>query len=476
MGVNRTLSISDICEQIWSFERKYNLIEFEVQGVFIWQLLRFKIFNELMKKNDLYGTPHTSADSLKEKLVTAPMLVWNSFMKSPLKGQYELDFLVYDHTRKVVSNNEKIDIYTYDFLEKQDQGSFEIIETPYLRKYYGDQKKDLRKSTDQQWFYTLIKKLTNPVKLSEKDKDKLKHLEKDFLLYFNIEDINIYEKAVHTIKTFKHQYNYNIKLFKKRKPACIYVVVSYNNMSVVAAAKDLGIKVLEIQHGVISDYHIAYNFGEPEKPVRYFPDKLLTFGAYWANTKGFPKQAEIEIYGFPYLNQQLKKYEGISFYNKRVLVLSQGTIGRRLSSLILKVAKENPDYHFEYKLHPGEYDRWKNEYRDLVEASKLANVEVIDHNRKSLYKLFAEAEFQIGVYSTAIFEGLTLNCKTILIDLPGIEYMSDLINQDLVKLAYNEEDIKNYLRNYGVQKLEKEYFFAGPSDEAKAQSYSREKS
>ena len=111
-----------------------------------------------------------------------------------------------------------------------------------------------------------------------------------------------------------------------------------------------------------------------------------------------------------------------------MLFLSQGVIGDRLSGLGLACAQRLPDYQIVFKLHPGEYARWKTDYPALVEASKLPNVEVVDHNERDLYLLMAESAVQVGVFSTAIYEGLALGCRTVLADLPGIEYMQRLID------------------------------------------------
>src|SRR5699024_2275823 len=111
---------------------------------------------------------------------------------------------------------------------------------------------------------------------------------------------------------------------------------------------------------------------------------------------------------------------------KQILFISQGTIGKELAKLALNISRNMPDYHFIFKLHPGEFDRWRSEYTELSTAAKFENFEVIDNNKINLYRFLAESDYQIGVYSTAIFEGLTLGCKTVLFNLPGIEYMKDL--------------------------------------------------
>ena len=40
-----------------------------------------------------------------------------------------------------------------------------------------------------------------------------------------------------------------------------------------------------------------------------------------------------------------------------------------------------------------------------------------------------QARYQVGVFSTAVYEGLALGCVTLLVDLPGLEYMLPLIER-----------------------------------------------
>ena len=84
-----------------------------------------------------------------------------------------------------------------------------------------------------------------------------------------------------------------------------------------------------------------------------------------------------------------------------------------------------------YKLHPEECKDWRNN-RQLLELSKKENVKIVKNG--DLYELFYKTEYQAGVYSTSIFGGAESGCKTILFNLPGIEYMNEFI--EFYKLKY----------------------------------------
>jgi hypothetical protein len=120
----------------------------------------------------------------------------------------------------------------------------------------------------------------------------------------------------------------------------------------------------------------------------------------------------------------------------------------------LKLRKIIPP-HIEiiYKLHPGEYDRWKKEYPWLQNN----NISIIDSQHPDLYTLLSSALCQIGVYSTAIYEGLAFGCQTFLVDLPGIANMDQLLESGYAQLVTRPEEIN---LNQTVNSVDTEYFFA----------------
>ncbi|MBO6104425.1 MAG: hypothetical protein J6O99_00830, partial [Methanobrevibacter sp.] len=73
----------------------------------------------------------------------------------------------------------------------------------------------------------------------------------------------------------------------------------------------------------------------------------------------------------------------------------------------------------------------------------------------------AKSHYQIGAFSTAIYEGLAFNCKTFIIDVPGVEYLDDLIDKDIVKRVKSSEELINYINNgnISIQEYDKDYFF-----------------
>jgi CDP-glycerol glycerophosphotransferase (TagB/SpsB family) len=109
-----------------------------------------------------------------------------------------------------------------------------------------------------------------------------------------------------------------------------------------------------------------------------------------------------------------------------------------ICELLLILDKNNVPYHLIYKLHPAEYDstdeRW-NAFRDN------AQVEIVRDRAKSLYACFAQANIQIGVTSTAIFEGLAFGLKTYIYHIEIAEYMRDLVKKNYAEMFESAGDL-----------------------------------
>jgi hypothetical protein len=149
---------------------------------------------------------------------------------------------------------------------------------------------------------------------------------------------------------------------------------------------------------------------------------------YWKDKIQLPIDNDnVVCYGNKFFDQQKSKYGEIEKKKGQIVVISQGVIGGRLSSLILEHAGKLSSHKIVYKLHPGEYDRWRD-YESLVVLSKMENVEIA--TECDLYRVFAQSEYQIGVFSTAIYEGMAFGVKTVLAQLPGIEYMEDMLKDN----------------------------------------------
>ncbi len=457
--MEKQISIKDLVGFILELENRFNLLLFEINSVKVWQYQRHRIFLTLAREVGLYTQAHTKKNNLSELLKAAPSLFYYSLFSNPLSGNYQKDILVFSAGRKVKADEKFIDIYSEFLVKDLPEDSYEIIEELYLNRHLPTNKKHRRHQDYQQVRTTIKSKLTS-FKFSEKQVAFIHEVEQEIKNRLNAE-IDLKGLLLNGYLTFKFDFEFYDKLIKKRKPKQIYLVCSYvYKLALIAAAKKNKVETIEIQHGTIDKFHLGYSF-PGQSTIDYFPDTMYFFGEYWKNCMNFPLKDENKIvYGFPYFRQQKEKYVSIQKKKGTILIISQGTIGKNISRFIWKSREFLKDYQITYKLHPGEYDRWKGDYPDLIKLSELDNVTVIDNNKTSLYTFLAESEYVIGVYSTAVYEALSFDCKVMCINLPGIEYLEDLIEKGFVKLVMTPEDISKFLKYGDFKKFDSTLFFA----------------
>jgi hypothetical protein len=412
----------DLCKYIWQLEDKYNLLDLEISDIKIWQYKRMQIFYLLSRKIGLYQMPH-SKQSKSEKFINLYSYIKYSFINNPFLIK-QTDDIIFDHPRTKFVNGENIDIYTHYFIQEfiNNKKKIKVLERPYLGKH-------IKKKNSYRSYLDFIILITNLFKsfVRIKNNDELniiKNLEKeidnDLMINSNLSNL-----MISGIKEFKIRYKLFNILLKKVQPKNIYVIVSYVYGDLIKAAKDLNIKTYELQHGTFSKYHLGYSFPNRKKALEYFPDFFIVWNDYWKNLIDIPiDYKNIMLREFDYLKNEKAKYSNIMKINNQIVILSQGAIGENIATVILDNFKKLENYKILYKLHPGEYKDWKSN-KALFELSKKNNVEICLN--VDLYTLLASSSIQIGVFSTAIYEGIEFGCETILLDLPGIEYMEDLM-------------------------------------------------
>jgi hypothetical protein len=153
---------------------------------------------------------------------------------------------------------------------------------------------------------------------------------------------------------------------------------------------------------------------------------------------------------------KMKSYSEVT-KKRQILFISQDTIGEYLSKFATELKKvNNLDYEIIYKLHPRECDGWADRYPWL----KSSGIKVIDKRGVILHELLAKSMILVGVYSTALYEGLAYGLQTFIIDAPGAEYFRPLVKTGFVKLVKSTEELVGEIMNESqATTFDAEYFF-----------------
>jgi hypothetical protein len=358
------------------------------------------------------------------------------------------------HRRKQLEDGYWWDIYCDPLHETLDY-DYTHFEKDYMLRHYTPARTASIRYLDlieQASNIQRILNLNSPT-IPPEPENKLRNVERQIQSRFgaSVDVVSIARKILHERRAKLFLYK---RLLQRVDPELAVLVVSYGRETFIEACKSQGVPVAELQHGVVYKHHFGYSFSGPRTKTT-FPDYFLAFGEFWKESVEFPiPDSRVIPVGYPFLEQSIDEYSGTESTDKLVFI-SQGTVGEELSKFAIELDRHpNFDYDIVYKLHPGEYDRWRTEYPWLENA----NFEIVQ-NEKRLYHLFSEAIAQVGVGSTAIYEGLAFDLNTFIYDCPGAEALQPLVDDGVATLISSPDALTADLRG-GKPEFNRSYYFA----------------
>ncbi|MGE0635308.1 MAG: hypothetical protein AB7G44_00805 [Bacteroidia bacterium] len=429
--------IQHITDKIISIEQENKLFDWQINNVFIWELLRYKIYSSVMiKAGGEDHSPfikHRKILSLKNIVEKTGRLI-NAIYYNPFLDYAKSDILVFESSRKLRFNEQYIDPYTKFIVDDLRKRRFKV--TQYQSSYSYDKlsERDFSiKHLDLIYFISLYISRFFKLKFSDEETRQIKKIERtlnnEFDMSFDL--IRLIRKE---ILIFKNTLFYFEAILKKKKPIEIYIVNFCDKTALICAAKRNNIKVIDIQHGLISSSDIIYHYPNiKEGSLKYFPDQFYIWSKIWKETCKIPiKESDIIVYGNRYLDAQSKKYLHVIKRTNQILIVSQPSLTKLIATAILNYTDQLKDYQVLYKLHPAEYENAQS-FPELNELKKIANISFVS-KLENFYEKLAESKFVIGIYSTALIEAISFQCQVLLLDLPGVEMMKPFIDNKMVKM------------------------------------------
>lgn len=441
-------------KKLLEIENRYNLYEDKIDNINYWIYSRFEIFQFYLPTliNKEIGQTHHKPTNTMYKIKCLIKMLKNCIFMGRLQ-QKKADICILNSERRILINGKYECMYSQE-IYKHFRNRAIMIERPYDYSHMEPIEKGHTVYTDYISIKCNIKYILH--KLIKTSKYRYIYNQVETRLKNPLTDINnafqiscnfeyIYELVTRNIIRNQTRIKEMEQLLNRIQPKLIIEVVGYSNgcMAVNEVAKRKGIPTLELQHGVIEPEHFGYNY-QTSNIVRQFPDVLLTFGNFWNQNANYPiDKGHIKAVGFPYFEKQVHTFlEQNKHQRFTILFISQGTIGKQLANLACQFSKmQNANYRIIYKLHPGEFAVWRKEYPDLLKCCQQGTIEVIDSNAKSIYEYFSQSDLQIGVGSTALFEGLAFHLKTIIYKAYGYERMKYLYNNGYAALVSTPEEL-----------------------------------
>ena len=432
------LTIKTICNKIWEFECEYKPNSQLPYGIAIWEIIRVKLYYHLTLNSDLFSKPHQgfSDNSLQHKCSVIVRLIYNSIFKNSFLSAItkKSSIAIIEHGRKQTLHGINQDIYVHKLKLglKAENVSFVSLRRPYPAKIAEEQTKEHEKVIYLDIFTIVgqIGRYCGPMLyLKRREKYKLTALVDEISNAFPTLNwsINYFIGELARFIVLRNCYKLLFILLKTKQ---LYVVVGYAVPEAISAAKNLGIEVIEIQHGIISKYHLGYSYPQAsnneETKLNYFPDKLLLWGPHWVLDCTFPIHTDKidDTYGWPLQKQQYIQKNQPENASSEITIISQGALGGLILEKTLALLDYlPPNVKVNYKLHPSEFSIYQlyPQYDALIQDDRIEVLTTCD-----LPALLRRSSLVFGVFSTALIEAREMGCDIWIFPLPGREYFENI--------------------------------------------------
>ena len=252
-----------------------------------------------------------------------------------------------------------------------------------------------------------------------------------------------------TIRKYLAQY-YMMHFWLKilPNPKAVFLSVSYSHFGYILAFKEKGIRVIEMQHGVISKGHHAYFYAKKMEPNQ-FPNTVLVWGEnernFLTSETEFPCP-QINPIGRSVIDLFAQKVKNSTSITSFTVSLQEGEFGDLMLDFLLKFNKENNSKYNFYL-----------QRRRTSEADYLSKFDLppnFKFFKGNIYENIVEMDAHITAYSTSGIEALAigkpaifLNFQNKAMDVFGVElekhpYVFFVNNFDELENAF--KNLKNY--------------------------------
>jgi len=288
---------------------------------------------------------------------------------------------------------------------------------------------------------------------------------------FDISGIVIDELLfIEGIRFIKGMHYFFLDILKLINPKAVFFVCYYNNVSVLSlilACKRLGIKTIDIQHGVCGNYHASYTHWTsiPSEGYNLIPDYFWCWGESFKNsiekwyTKDFKHHKPITV-GNIYvskwknnddyiLNDNMKQFYKKLKQQKKVVLITMQNHDKPMPEYFFETLKKSPsDWMWLFRLHPKynhinnqteEYITYKNCLYNKIKEN-CSNFEIDNATNFPLYGLLKRCDHHITISSASCYEALAFMVPSTILDI-SFELLNEDIKKGVFTYAKNSDEI-----------------------------------
>lgn len=384
-------------------EKNYHLFERTYSGEPYWQNIRFFVCeNCFSSRYDDEGKKNHSLKIAiarwKEFFLFIPLLLRDvCFLAKP--GQCDL----------LVIKNERLKDRFFDYWTVPDNLSAVTIRTATAREELTLKDRFIRIPLVK---YKVANKLHTLFHLSKTDE-----AENEFLMQLETVLRQEFGKSPSWEMMAKHIESdllrnryyaaYYEKLLKRTRAKAMILVVYYrdNLFSQYKIAKRLGVRTIELQHGVINN-HEEYYFADNSGLNNYTPDYLLTFGEIHNSWIRLPEGSRAVAVGYPYQEAVMKQLDSVITDEKMIVIYPNPNpafdcIVNSFAETITSLG-----YSVVMKIHPLEVERYRELYPLLASNEK---VQVITSQKEGIYYWLKAAKHHVMASTTVGLEAMAFD-------------------------------------------------------------------
>lgn len=441
-----TESYSRLFQSLLSVEEDLDLFNWQIGGAPIWDRIRWVVFYQLF---DPLGGASRAQERLDvggwSRLKISLRYLLGALKRRPSSLERDPVLFVGWQRRKRGPDGTWWDIHCDPILEHLDIGA-NYVEPDYEGRHFTPAHTPEIAYLDIIRLRAYLRRKAGliEVSLSESDQSLAREASKRFeeSTGKQVDVVSIVRESLRERASALGDYR---SLIAHLDPELVLLVSSSSKETLIEACQQEEVPVWELQHGVLG-ISPAYHFPGEGRSKQLFPDRFLSWGEYWTDQVELPlDETKIEIVGFPYFDRERKRHSGQKA-SDRVLFLSQPSIGSELADLAVDLNGFLDTSEVVFKLHPKEEGDWRDRYPSLEDAS----INVVEGDQPSLYELMGGSRAQVGVGSTALFEGLGFGLRTFILNKDGIPSDQALVTAEFTTVIRSAGELVEELRKEAV--------------------------
>jgi len=436
-GYSSEQAVSGLLQRL---EEKHDLLQYEFDGWCVWPMLRWSVGRAIQRAPLDQG----GADSFSKRELLGLAVSDLAHLARLRRARYVVKTYSSYHTE--VSEARKKDIFFDDLLLRI--GDWYKIEVINSRALFGDGMRNLIPRDVSSTAIALIAdKLAR--RLPEKRLGEIATLLNRCL----VQELGLTAFPPEFIVRFLSGFQWSKRLYRailaRVRPQAL-MLAEVGDYPVMAAAKELGIPVVEFQHGIAHRHYPANSwttYALPYKRRMAVPDRVLLFGPHWEREMAANGFWGDELRSVGSLRVDAYRQMGLHRNDDvcTLLVTLQGMDTARLIDFFtdfVRLAEDRLSYRLVFKMHPV----YQHSHH-LFEAAFGANsrVELVSGaSLPSTFELLRQSHLHVSIFSACHYEALALGVPTVVLPLMGCENVEHLTASGDALLARTPAELLDF--------------------------------